>query len=376
MERNIVSLKRNACLRSEFSNAKRVHNDWEVTDLGRSTVHAGGLRLCLARPFRPKSMWHGTCSATHHLCPGSHGNKWSEPMISMDLVPHAADCPLSFVPKLSRFKVCSCTRFDWRLKVVERFHRKVMEAWIVAYGWYSDTFDTTCWHTSHFSFCIVAQGMAFSSVSCESGAVMHPYPLVVRWSATWHSTAALLCLKEFHWHRLYHHVPHIHDSSWELYFFLPRVEFKASNYFLQKKSLGRVNQQLAWEDEIRKSEAVIFLYVQFPVEARNPCCLEVEVSTKCFPEIQRDYSVLHSSITQRCWFRSDGELCSTKQSSDFHVMSKSLAAATGLLCFALGFWARKTVERRSKRHMKFVKSPFLKRAYWSTAQTGQHYWNA
>ena len=38
------------------------------------------------------------------------------------------------------------------------------------------------------------------------------------------------------------------------------------------------------------------------------------------------------------------------KSSDFHVMSRSFAAATGLLCFALGFWARKTVERRSERH--------------------------
>ena len=59
-----------------------------------------------------------------------------------------------------------------------------------------------------------------------------------------------------------------------------------SNYFLQKKSLDQFGSSelvglLSWEDEIGKSEAVIFLYVRFPVdvEARNPCCLEVEVST-------------------------------------------------------------------------------------------------
>ena len=86
-----------------------VHNDCEVTDLGRSTVHAGGLRLCLAHPFRPKSVWQcGTCSATHHLCPaGSHGNKWySEPMISMDLAPI-----LQLIAPLSLYKSYQGSKF-------------------------------------------------------------------------------------------------------------------------------------------------------------------------------------------------------------------------------------------------------------------------
>ena len=144
-----------------------VHNYWEVTDLGRSTVHAGGLRLCLARPFRPKSVWQcGTCSATHHLCPAeSHGNKWYyEPMISMDLEPILMQliAPLSFVQKLSRFKVCSCTHFDRRV--------------IVTLALYM-----LC-HRGSLSATPANSELVF----CKSGAVMHPYPLVVRWSATWH----------------------------------------------------------------------------------------------------------------------------------------------------------------------------------------------
>lgn len=116
----------------------------------------------------------------------------------------AADCPTFLVQKLSRFKVCSCTRFD-RRKIV------TLALYVL------------CRRRS-----LSATPANSELVFRESGAVMHPYPLVVRWSATWHCTAALLFLKEFHRRRLYHHVPHIHGSSSELKLLLAKEIFGSS----------------------------------------------------------------------------------------------------------------------------------------------------
>lgn len=169
MERNIVSfVKRKACLHSEFSMSTTIER--LLTWGGPLSMLAACAFAWLVRSGRSRCGSVGHVQQ-HTICVQlkvmetndilSRWFQWIWNLFSCSWLPHF---PLYKSYQLSRFKVCSCTRFDRRVIVTLAL-------------------NMLC-HRGSLSATPANSELVF----CKSGAVMHPYPLVVRWSATWHCT--------------------------------------------------------------------------------------------------------------------------------------------------------------------------------------------